>query len=90
MPTRQLRRVARLLSLAAAIAVSTTACSKSETAQARGRDEAAKPVAVEAVREETVNRAVEVVGTLAAVDDPLLRSKSRQDCAAALKAFALQ
>jgi HlyD family secretion protein len=50
-------------------------CSKSETAQARGRDEA-KPVKVEAVREETIRRVVEVVGTLAAVDEVTISSEA--------------
>jgi len=51
-------------------------CSKTETAQARGRDTAAKPVQVEAVRQETVRRAVEVVGTLAAVDQVTVSSET--------------
>ena len=50
-------------------------CSKTETAQARGRD-AAKPVKVEVVRQETVRRAVEVVGTLAAVDQVTVSSET--------------
>ena len=51
-------------------------CSKTETAQARGRDTAVKPVKVEAVRQETVRRAVEVVGTLAAVDQVTVSSET--------------
>lgn len=51
-------------------------CSKSETAQARGRDEAAKPVKTEAVRQETVRRSVEVVGTLTAVDEATISSEA--------------
>jgi len=51
-------------------------CSKTETAQARGRDTAVKPVQVEAVRQETVRRAVEVVGTLAAVDQVTVSSET--------------
>jgi RND family efflux transporter MFP subunit len=51
-------------------------CSKSETAQARGRDTAVKPVQVEEVRQETVRRAVEVVGTLAAVDQVTVSSET--------------
>ena len=58
-------RVLGVLSLAAL----TASCSKSESAQARGRDQAAKPVNVEAVKEEPIHRSVEVVGTLAAVDE---------------------
>ena len=53
-----------------------TGCSKSETAQARGRDTAVKPVQVEEVRQETVRRAVEVVGTLAAVDQVTVSSET--------------
>ena len=44
---------------AVALALAATACSKGETAQARGRDDAAKPVKVEAVAEQTVTRVVE-------------------------------
>jgi multidrug efflux pump subunit AcrA (membrane-fusion protein) len=44
-------------------------CSKSQTAQARGREDAARPVQVEPVRQESAHRAIEVVGTLAAVDE---------------------
>ena len=51
-------------------------CSKTETAQARGRDTAVKPVSVEEVRQETVRRAVEVVGTLAAVDQVTVSSET--------------
>jgi len=52
------------------------ACSKSETAQARGRDDAPKPVKVERVREEPVRRSIEVVGTLAAVDEVTISSEA--------------
>jgi multidrug efflux pump subunit AcrA (membrane-fusion protein) len=51
-------------------------CSKTETAQARGRDGTAKPVKIEAVRQETIRRAVEVVGTLAAVDEVTVSSET--------------
>jgi RND family efflux transporter MFP subunit len=51
-------------------------CSKTETAQARGRDTAVKPVNVEEVRQETVRRAIEVVGTLAAVDQVTVSSET--------------
>jgi RND family efflux transporter MFP subunit len=51
-------------------------CSKTETAQARGRDTAGKPVKVEEIRQETVRRAVEVVGTLAAVDQVTVSSET--------------
>src|SRR5215213_4936501 len=61
--------------VAVSLALTGAACSKSETAQARGRD-AAKSVAVERVREEMVHRAVEVVGTLAAEDEVMLSSET--------------
>jgi len=51
-------------------------CSKTETAQARGRDVPAKSVAVETVRQDTVKRAVELVGTLAAVDQVTISSEA--------------
>jgi multidrug efflux pump subunit AcrA (membrane-fusion protein) len=57
------------------LAVVAAGCSKTETAQARGRD-AARPVKVEAVRQETVKRTVEVVGTLAAVDQVTVSSET--------------
>ena len=51
-------------------------CSKTDTAQARGREGTAKPVHIELVREETVKRAVELVGTLAAVDQVTISSET--------------
>lgn len=51
-------------------------CSKSQSAQARGRDDAAKPVKIETVQQETIRRTVEVVGTLAAEDDVTLSSEA--------------
>jgi multidrug efflux pump subunit AcrA (membrane-fusion protein) len=51
-------------------------CSKTDTAQARGREMTAKPVKVELVRQETVKRAVELVGTLAAVDQVTISSEA--------------
>jgi membrane fusion protein (multidrug efflux system) len=51
-------------------------CSKTETAQARGGEGPAKPVKVEAVREEAVKRTVELVGTLAAVDQVTISSEA--------------
>jgi RND family efflux transporter MFP subunit len=53
-----------------------TGCSKTDTAQARGRDAAAKVVKVETVKEETVKRNVELVGTLAAVDQVTISSEA--------------
>jgi membrane fusion protein, multidrug efflux system len=59
-----------------ALALGSAACSKPETAQARSRDAVAKPVRVEAVRQDSVRRAVDVVGTLAAVDQVTLSSET--------------
>jgi multidrug efflux pump subunit AcrA (membrane-fusion protein) len=60
----------------AAVAALAAGCSKSETAQARGREDAPKPVKVERVREEPVRRSIEVVGTLAAVDEVTISSEA--------------
>jgi multidrug efflux pump subunit AcrA (membrane-fusion protein) len=60
--------------LCVAAGLAAAGCSRSETAQARGRDEAAKPVKIEQVRQETVRRSVEVVGTLTAVDEATVSS----------------
>ena len=58
------------------LVIASAACSKSETAQARSRDDAAKTVKVERVKEEQIHRAVEVVGTLAAVDEVTVSSEA--------------
>jgi RND family efflux transporter MFP subunit len=60
----------------AGVAALAAGCSKSETAQARSRDAAAKPVKLEQVRQESVRRTVEVVGTLAAVDQVTISSEA--------------
>lgn len=57
-------------------ALSAVGCSKSDTAQARGRDAAARPVKTEAVRQDAVKRSVELVGTLAAVDQVTISSEA--------------
>lgn len=54
------------LTAIAPVAAATSTCSKTETAQARGGDDAPKPVSVEQVKQDTIHRAVEVVGTLRA------------------------
>ena len=58
--------ILRLAGLAVFFAVA-AGCSKPET-QARAKDIAARPVRVEEVRRDAVKRSVDVVGTLAAVD----------------------
>ncbi len=62
--------------VALAAAVLAAGCSKTETAQARGREATAKPVATELVRQDTVKRSVELVGTLAAVDQVMISSEA--------------
>ena len=52
------------------------ACSKGESAQAKGREAPARAVASEAVRQEQLRRSVEVVGTLAAVDQVTIASQA--------------
>jgi multidrug efflux pump subunit AcrA (membrane-fusion protein) len=60
-----------VFSLSAGLCLSTllAGCAKGDSAQARGREEPAKAVAVELVREEPIQRSVELVGTLAAEDE---------------------
>src|SRR4051794_11255731 len=60
----------------AALAASGVACSKPETAQARATEAPAKPVRVEEVRRDAVKRSVDVVGTLAAVDQVTISSEA--------------
>ena len=67
--------VLRVIGVLAAASLA-AACGKSESAQARGRDEAAKAVKVERVKQETLHRSVEVVGTLAAVDEVTISSEA--------------
>ena len=70
-----LRHTCRVLG-AAAIAAMAGACSKSESAQARGREDAPKRVKVEQVHAAAARRSVEVVGTLAAVDEVTISSEA--------------
>jgi RND family efflux transporter MFP subunit len=51
-------------------------CSKNEAAQAKTGDAAPKPVKVELVRKDSVRRSVDVVGTLAAVDQVTISSEA--------------
>ena len=69
------RRLLPLLALAgcAALAIS---CSGAESVQASRRDAPPKAIQVEPVREETVRRTVEVVGTLAAEDEVTVSSQA--------------
>jgi HlyD family secretion protein len=60
----------------ALVVLAGAACSRQETAQARGRDDTAKRVKTELVRQESVHRTVEVVGTLAAEDEVTVSSQA--------------
>ena len=64
------------VAVVAALALGAVGCSKSETAQARSGESTAKQVRVEAVRKDSVRRAVDVVGTLAAVDQVTISSEA--------------
>jgi membrane fusion protein, multidrug efflux system len=66
----------RVLNTIILVAAATTACSKDPSAQARGREDAAKLIKVERVRAEQIHRAVEVVGTLAAVDEVTISAEA--------------
>jgi RND family efflux transporter MFP subunit len=62
--------------IVAALAAAAASCSKSQTAQARSSDGDAKAVAVTPVHKQSVRRAVDVVGTLAAVDQVTVSSET--------------
>jgi multidrug efflux pump subunit AcrA (membrane-fusion protein) len=66
----------QVVAVTALAALTGAGCSRTDTAQARGRDGAPKPVKIELVREETVRRGVEVVGTLAAEDEVTVSSEA--------------
>ncbi len=69
----------RVLNRFAAVAVLpliALGCSKSETAQARAGETSAKPVKTESVRRDSIRRSVDVVGTLAAVDQVTISSEA--------------
>ncbi|MBI3402312.1 MAG: biotin/lipoyl-binding protein, partial [Acidobacteria bacterium] len=70
------RQSAAAAAMLALLAVATAGCTRTEKAQARGREDAAKPVKVETIRQEAIRRAVEVVGTLAAVDEVTISSEA--------------
>ncbi len=60
----------------ASIGLCAAGCSKADTAQARSREGTAKAVRTETVRQDSVRRAVDVVGTLAAVDEVTISSEA--------------
>lgn len=65
-----------LLGAAGGLVLALAACSKADTAQARSREGTPKAVKVDVVREDSVRRAVDVVGTLAAVDQVTISSEA--------------
>ena len=64
------------IALAAVIILTGAGCSKGDKAEAHSRDGAPKAVQAEPVRETSVRRAVDVVGTLAAVDEVTISSEA--------------
>src|SRR5215510_14590358 len=68
-------RSTRLL-IGACLYLCSATCSKQDTAQARGREAAAKSVTAEAVKQEAVHRTVDIVGTLAAEDEVTVSSQA--------------
>ncbi len=64
------------IALAAVVVVAGAGCSKSDKAEAHSREGTPKPVQAEPVRQDSVRRAVDVVGTLAAVDEVTISSEA--------------
>jgi RND family efflux transporter MFP subunit len=71
-----IERVAAVIAAAAAAALIAVGCSKGPAAGTRARQEAAKPIETEAVRQESVRRAIDVVGTLAAEEQVTISSQA--------------
>jgi multidrug efflux pump subunit AcrA (membrane-fusion protein) len=72
----RVRRLVRSLVLAIVLALPAVSCSKTQTAQASDRQGSAKPVAAVAVQKDSIQRAVDVVGSLAAVDQVIISSEA--------------
>ena len=66
----------RSFAAGAALAAIVSGCSKGQTAQASNREGTAKPVSAAVVQKDSVRRAVDVVGTLAAVDQVVVSSEA--------------
>src|SRR5262245_12700690 len=78
---RPLLRVARIplrpaTAAALAIALLCAACSKPQATQARSRPEGNRKIKTEAVRQDSLRRTLEVVGTLAAEDQVTISSQA--------------
>lgn len=66
----------RVVAASALAALTLAGCSRTNAAQTRGRDDAAKPIKTETVREDSVRRSVEVVASLAAQDEAVISSEA--------------
>jgi len=67
----------RITSLALILSIALSGCSRSESARAQARPSASfKVIDMTPVRQETVQRAVEVIGTLAALDEATVSSEA--------------
>jgi RND family efflux transporter MFP subunit len=73
-PTRP--PISRRLAVLVLLPLAAIGCSRTPTAQARTGDSAPKQVKVEPVRKDAVRRSVDVVGTLAAVDQVTISSEA--------------
>src|ERR1700754_3284051 len=69
-------RVAAVTAAVTVAALVVTGCSRVPTGGARARQETARPIETEAVRQESVQRAIEVVGTLAAEEQVTISSQA--------------
>jgi RND family efflux transporter MFP subunit len=70
------RKLNRSLATAAVLAAVVSGCSKAQMAQASNREATAKSVAAAVVKKDSVRRTVDVVGTLAAVDQVIVSSEA--------------
>ena len=75
MPTHSGTRSSGLI-IAVTLGLAAGGCSKSQTAQARGGEDEPRSVAVAVVHRESIRRAIDVVGTLAAVDQVTISSEA--------------
>src|ERR1043166_7775714 len=76
MPVLRVFRCSLHLSIAMVCGGVGIGCSKAPSAPAGGRDTAVKQVKVETVRQNPVHRSVDLVGTLAAVDQVTISSEA--------------
>jgi multidrug efflux pump subunit AcrA (membrane-fusion protein) len=66
----------RWIGMVLSVALGAAGCAKSQTAQATSDESAGKPVGVTVVHKESIRRAIDVVGTLAAVDQVTISSEA--------------